>query len=114
MTTHFESLFAANEKAPDMRKGLKVSVPVEPCEVQIFLDRLPARNAGAPGTAPGAVWRLCSLVSGYTASHLAARWDPQHDTYQPEELVPTDWTRAVWPYFQNQRNQGRTRNIFAP
>ncbi|CAE7200809.1 Pol [Symbiodinium sp. CCMP2592] len=54
-------------------------------EIQLFLDKLPARKAGAPDTAPGAAWRLCSdLIAPVLEPLLNEKWaHGQGDEFLP-------------------------------
>ena len=78
-------------------------------ELQVYLDKLPARKAGAPSTAPGAVWRACSdLISPTLAGLLNQRWD--HSPLTP----PEPWARATLSLLLKPHKSGSAPKDFRP
>ncbi|CAE7731851.1 atxn2, partial [Symbiodinium microadriaticum] len=109
MTEHFESQYASHLPPPEENWCSPDAVAVTASEVQWHLDRLPARKAGAPGTAPGAVWRLCSdLVSPLIASQLEGLWGGG------VKSVPHSWTTATLALLLKAGKNGSEPKHFRP
>ena len=85
------------------------SFPVDSRELQVFLDKLPARKAGAPHTAPGAVWRMCSdLVAAPLAEILTQRWS------QAPLRPPDNWAKATLSLLLKPHKTGSSPKDFRP
>ena len=90
-------------------EGADPSFPVCHHELQVFLDKLPARKAGAPSTAPGAVWRACSdLISPILAGLLNQRWA------HPPLTPPEPWARATLSLLLKPHKSGSAPKDFRP
>ncbi|CAE7307540.1 Pol, partial [Symbiodinium sp. CCMP2456] len=92
MRKHFMQIFNHDILPPDHTPAIPVhgTMHVSKEELRVFLDKLPARKAGAPNTVPGAVWRACSdLIATPLAAVLNHRW-------QSTPLTPPEtWTVAT-------------------
>ena len=82
---------------------------VECHELRAFLDKLPARKAGAPATAPGAVWRVCSdLVAPLLTDLLNQRWS------QSPLSPPEPWAKATLSLLLKPHKTGSSPKDFRP
>ncbi|CAE7573297.1 unnamed protein product, partial [Symbiodinium necroappetens] len=93
MRKHFVQVFNPDHPAETSQVAITVAdapFQVECHELQAFLDKLPIRKAGAPATAPGAVWRACSdMVAPLLTDLLNRRWS------QSPLSPPEPWAKAL-------------------
>ena len=112
MRKHFVQVF--NSDAPTGSSQVaapSVSAPfrVDCHELQAFLDKLPARKAGAPATAPGAVWRMCSdMVAPLLTDLLNQRWCAS--PLSP----PEPWAKATLSLLLKPHKTGSSPKDFRP
>ena len=112
MRKHFMQVFNGDNThlppIPEPREE-DSSFPVDSRELQVFLDKLPARKAGAPHTAPGAVWRICSdLVAAPLAAILTQRWS------QAPLQPPENWAKATLSLLLKPHKTGSSPKDFRP
>ncbi|OLP84392.1 LINE-1 retrotransposable element ORF2 protein [Symbiodinium microadriaticum] len=115
MRKHFVQLFNHDRpgnstlSSTSLAETADTSFQVCSHELQVYLDKLPARKAGAPSTAPGAVWRACSdLISPTLAGLLNQRWD--HSPLTP----PEPWVRATLSLLLKPHKSGSAPKDFRP
>ncbi|CAE7578930.1 Pol, partial [Symbiodinium necroappetens] len=112
MRKHFTQVFNGDNTqlpTPPELHAEDSSLPVDSRELQVFLDKLPARKAGAPHTAPGAVWCMCSdLVATPLAKILTQRWS------QAPLQPPDNWAKATLSLLLKPHKTGSSPKDFRP
>ena len=112
MRKHFVQVFNSDDPAgPAQVATPSADAPfrVDCHELQAFLDKLPARKAGAPATAPGAVWRMCSdMVAPLLSDLLNRRWCAS--PLSP----PEPWAKATLSLLLKPHKTGSSPKDFRP
>ena len=112
MRKHFLQVFNPDHTAEPSQVSIEVAgtpFQVECHELQAFLDKLPARKAGAPATAPGAVWRACSdMVAPLLTDLLNQRWS------QSRLSPPDPWAKATLSLLLKPHKTGSSPKDFRP